>query len=312
MRIFHHPAERLTEIENRSDVLGVLAYGVADPVRAWCGQAPYLGVALNPHGPPVCEVITGGVVRSGARHDVRYGHDGEWLFAAITVDAAGMIEAAAVAAYERLLRVAEEEGYGCLIRAWQYFPDIHGVEDDLERYRQFNRGRHYALERYLARGGIRPAATCIGTHTGDLMVYLLARRTPGMAIENPRQVSAYRYPQTYGPRPPDFVRAMKVVSEGRHWLWISGTAAIVGHESRAAGDLEAQMTETFANLDLVVASADLGEDWRVAATKIYVRGAGPLSALPRPWAGAPVLVLAGDICRSELVIEIEAVVTAGV
>lgn len=312
MRIFYHPAERLSEIENRCDVLGVVAYGAAEPVRAWCGQAPYLGVALSPHGPPVCEVITGGMVKPGARHDVRYAHDGEWLFAAIAVDASGMIETAAIGAYERLLRVAGEEGYGCLIRAWQYFPAIHGVEEGLERYRQFNRGRHQALGGHLARGGIRPAATCIGTHAGHLTVYMLARRAPGVAIENPRQVAAYRYPETYGPRPPDFVRAMKVASDGQQWLWISGTAAIVGHESRAAGDIEAQMREAFANLDLVVASADLGEDRRVVATKIYMRGAGPLPALPGPWARAPVLVLTGDICRSELLIEIEAVVTAGV
>ncbi len=312
MRIFYHPAERLSEIEDRRDVLGVVGYGTAEPQRAWCGQAPYVGVALEPHGPRVCEVITGATVKPDARHDVRYAHDGEWLFAATEVPASGAIEAAAVSAYGRLLQVADEEGYGCLIRAWQYFPDIHGMEEGLERYRQFNRGRHLVLEGHLARGGVRPAATCIGTRAGYLTVYMLTRRAPGVVIENPRQISAYRYPETYGPRPPDFVRAMKVASEGGEWLWISGTAAIVGHESRAPGDMEAQMQETFANLDTVVASAGLGEDRRVAAIKIYVRGGAPSPALPRPWASAPVLILTGDICRSELLIEIEAVVTAGV
>ncbi len=312
MRIFYHPAERLAEIEDRRDVLGVVGYGAAGPARPWCGRAPYVGLPLEPHGPRVCEVIAAGTTQSGARHGVRYAHDGEWLFAATEAPASGAIEAAAVEVYGRLLQVAKEEGYGCLIRAWQYFPDIHGAEEGLERYRQFNRGRHRALGDYLAQGGLRPAATCIGTRAGHLTVYILARRVPGVAIENPRQISAYRYPETYGPRPPDFVRAMKVVGEGCAWLWISGTAAIVGHESRAAGDMAAQMRETFANLDAVVASAGLGEDRRVSLAKIYVRGTDTLPALPGSWAGAPVVVLAGDICRAELLIEIEAVVTAGV
>lgn len=311
MRIFYHPTERLAELLDRHDLLGIVGYGDGQGACPWQGHAPYQAVALAPQGPPVCEVITGGVAEVGMRHGVRYAHDGEWLFAAVTVGAKGPIAAGAVDAYGRILRVAEEEGYGCLIRAWQYFPNIHAADEGLERYRQFNRGRHWALEGYLARGGIRPAASCIGTRSGDLSVHVLARRVPGAAIENPRQVSAYRYPGAYGPRAPDFVRAMRVGSEEGASLWISGTAAIVGHESRAPGDMEAQMAETFANLDALVACADLGGDRRVVATKIYVRGDGTLPPLPDPWNAAPALVVRGDICRSELVVEVEAVVTGG-
>lgn len=309
MHISYYAADRRAALEHRCDILGVVGYGTT---TAWQGRAPYVAVALAPAGPPVYEVIAGGRVLSAVRDGVHYAHDGEWLFAAVAVGACERIAVAAAEAYGRILRIAEGEGYGYLIRAWQYFPDIHAPDEGLERYRQFNRGRHRALEGYLAQGGIRPAATCIGTSGGALTLHVLARRTPGTAIENPRQVCAYRYPDTYGPQPPDFVRAMKVVGDGREWLWISGTAAIIGHESQAPGDLEAQARETFANLDTLVACADLGDDRQVLAVKVYVRGHDQvLPPWPQPWKTAPVLTLRGDICRSELALEIEAVVVGG-
>ena len=309
MRISYYPADRRVELEGRDDILGVVGYGVT---TAWQGRAPYVATALVPTGPPVYEVIAGGPAVSALRDGVRYAYDDEWLFAAVTLGAGGSIASVAAEAYGSILRVAEDEGYGNLIRAWQYFPDIHAADEGLERYRQFNRGRHQALEGYLARGGLRPAATCIGTRAGDLTLHVLARRTPGIAIENPRQVCAYRYPDTYGPRPPDFVRAMKVAGGPREWLWISGTAAIVGHESQAPGDLEAQARETFTNLDAVVACAGLGAQPRVLAAKVYVRGQGAvLPPWPGSWRSAPTLILRGDICRAELALEIEAVVVGG-
>ncbi len=309
MRIAYYPADRRGELEGRDDILGVVGYGITAP---WQGRAPYVATALVPTGSPVYEVIAGGPAVSALRDGVRYAHDDEWLFAAVRLGAGERMASVAAEAYGRILQVVEDEGYGYLIRAWQYFPDIHAPDEGLERYRQFNRGRHQALEGYLARGGLRPAATCIGTRGGELTLHVLARRTPGIAIENPRQVCAYRYPDAYGPRPPDFVRAMKVASGGREWLWISGTAAIVGHESQAPGDLEAQARETFINLDAVVAGAGLGADRKVLAAKVYVRGEGGVSPpWPQSWRTAPTLTLHGDICRAELALEIEAVVVGG-
>ena len=309
MRISYYAADRRQELEGRGDILGVVGYGTP---ATWQGRAPYVATALVPMGSPMYEVIAGGPAISATREGVRYAHDGEWLFAAVALGAREPMASVAAEAYGRILRVAEGEGYGYLIRAWQYFPDIHGLDQGLERYRQFNRGRHQALEGYLARGGPRPAATCIGVPRGDLTLHALAHRAPGLAIENPRQVSAYRYPDIYGPRPPDFVRAMKVASAGREWLWISGTAAIVGHESQAPGDLEAQARETFANLDALVACAGLGVDRQVLAVKAYVRVPDDARlSWPQPWGTAPALILRGDICRSELGLEIEAVVVDG-
>jgi hypothetical protein len=55
-----------------------------------------------------------------------------------------------------------------------------------------------------------PAATCIGRFDGvrRLQVYWLAAREAGLPLENPRQVSAFRYPRQYGPQSPSFSRAL--------------------------------------------------------------------------------------------------------
>lgn len=308
MHIKYHEVARLPELVERSDILGVVFFG---ETPAWRGQAPCLSVPLGSRRPGLCEVLYGGPAMTGDVAGVRYAHDGHWLFAGLSVADDSDIAHAAVAAYERLLGVLKGLGYPCLIRAWQYFPDIHGDEGGLERYRQFNRGRHRALSPYLAHGGLRPAATCIGSAGPGLVIYALARATPGTPIENPRQVAAYHYPEIYGPQAPDFVRAMKVEENGQQMLWISGTAAIVGHESQEPGDLAAQVRETCRNLDTLVEHAGLGQDARAVATKIYVRGQGEVGELPGFWRSSQVLVLQGDICRTELAIEIEAVVAAG-
>ena len=146
-------------------------------------------------------------------------------------------------------------------------------------------------------------------------MFALAGRIAGEAIENPRQVSAWRYPRDYGIQPPSFARASLVRAGGAGWLFVSGTASIVGHESRHVNDLGAQFAEARANLDAVVAAAaqhvgggapcftprNFKLYWSHAADAIaHAALANPLSAL------APTQVLHGTVCRRELAVEIEA------
>ena len=81
-----------------------------------------------------------------------------------------------------------------------------------------------------------------------------AARVPGTPVENPRQVSAYRYPRQYGPQAPSFARAMLPPSQAMPLL-LSGTASVVGHESKHHDCVESQLAETFANFDSLIAAA---------------------------------------------------------
>ena len=137
-------------------------------------------------------------------------------------------------------------------RFWNYLGGIVEGEGDAERYRQFTLGRHRA---WSATGQIEqslPAATAIGCAEG-LHIFALAGRLPATSIENPRQVSAWRYPRDYGLRPPSFARASLVREGPQGWLFVSGTASIVNAETVHKGDAEKQTEQTLTNIEKLIA-----------------------------------------------------------
>jgi enamine deaminase RidA (YjgF/YER057c/UK114 family) len=190
-----------------------------------------------------------------------------------------------------------------LLRVWNHVRGINSVDGELERYRSFCRGRHdaFASHGYGLRADL-PAASAVGMREGSLATYFVASRGAAEQVENPRQVSAYDYPREYGPRSPSFSRATVAGS----LVFISGTASIVGHESRHHGDVDAQLDETIENLDQV-AGATLGD---IISLKVYVRDRNDcarIAARLAPRIPAPAIYLEADICRAELLLEIEAV-----
>jgi chorismate lyase / 3-hydroxybenzoate synthase len=127
-------------------------------------------------------------------------------------------------------------------------------------------------------------------------------------------VSAYRYPQQYGLRSPLFSRAMRIERAGQRVLTISGTASIVGHETRHVGDPKAQIDETIANIQALMRTAGYAVSPSTTAgagllLKAYLRRPDYLptieGALQRAFGGAQVVYLQADICRAELLVEVE-------
>jgi chorismate lyase/3-hydroxybenzoate synthase len=148
------------------------------------------------------------------------------------------------------------------------------------------------------------------------VIYALASRAPGTPRENPRQISAYHYPPQYGPRSPAFARA--TLAPGRERLYISGTASIVGHASQHERDARAQLDETLANLEALIGATDAAEGTAfgglssLSHAKVYLRDPSfylwvrdVLAA--RLSRDCQTLYLAGEICRGELLLEIEAI-----
>lgn len=214
-------------------------------------------------------------------------------------------------AYLDLFRAIRAHGFPHPIRIWNYFSRIHGDDCGLERYQSFCTGRARALDELEVSEETMPAATAIGTHAAGLFVYLIAARTPGQAIENPRQVSAYRYPEQYSPESPAFARATRIETAQGPQLLLSGTASITGHESRHIGDCAAQTREILANLDALQAAA--GSDVPAPAwLRVYLRRPEDqpevAAILARHYPRPPALHwVYGDVCRRELLVEIEGV-----
>jgi enamine deaminase RidA (YjgF/YER057c/UK114 family) len=159
----------------------------------------------------------------------------------------------------------------------------------------------------------------VGSRDGVPQIFFLAARSPAQAVENPRQISAYAYPPVYGPRSPRFSRACLYGMEAAPVLLISGTASIVGHESRHPGDPAAQIAETLRNFAALIGAVDgLGfpaakGNW---AFKIFLRDpahrdlvAAAMNRMFDPKFER--LFLHADLCRAELLVEIEAVCVGG-
>lgn len=167
------------------------------------------------------------------------------------------------------------------------------------------------------------AATVIGTGAGDGVFYFLAAREGGIGVENPRQVSAYRYPPRYGDPPPAFVRATLKRWPQTCQLLVSGTAAIVGHESAHPGDVAAQFGEIVRNLDALIGEAARGEAALRGAgandlvcCKVYLNPRADERELldavrAHLGEGFPFRLFRGEMCRPELLVEAEGLIERG-
>lgn len=229
------------------------------------------------------------------------------------------VEAATREVYRRIFAATAGRR---LYRIWNYLPRINAVESGLENYRRFCRGRSIAFEEHYGRDFQRqlPAGSAVGMAGGPLAVAFVAGQAEPQHFENPQQVPAFEYPPVYGPRPPSFSRATLVTTPGRRDLFVSGTAAIRGHATVAADDLAAQLACTRENLLAIAAASGAGPDFGVSAgwrrtLKVYLRRPGDFPAVRRDLEAHLVrkedrlTYLHAHLCRSDLLVEIEAVLT---
>lgn len=284
-------------------------------------------------------------VRRGRNETLHYAYNDEVLFGHARLAAGGGLAAETLAVY-RLLGDTLNEHRMSPIRIWHYLPELCGGAP--ARYREFCAGRARALAEWSSRGALRGgareplheqayepshgpsqrpsnycAATVIGTGASDGVFYFLAAPEGGVGVENPRQVSAYRYPPRYGDPPPAFVRATLKRWPQACQLLISGTAAIVGHESAHPGDVAAQFGEIVRNLDALIGEAARGETAlrgaganNLARCKVYLNpraGEDELLGAVRAHLGERFAfrLFQGEMCRPELLVEVEGLVERG-
>jgi chorismate lyase/3-hydroxybenzoate synthase len=304
--------------------LGVIAFAGRPPSLRAC-QEPFAWIDMPVlGGNEIYEVWTSPEpVQRADTHGIGGARNGEVLFGCLQIDDDGDYARASHRAYSRIFDFIDDQDYGHLLRVWNYFPHINDDGDGLERYRQFSIGRHDA---FIAKGRPIvseniPAACALGSRSGPLVIYFLAAKAPGRPVENPRQVSAYRYPARYGPRSPTFSRALLMHGLREAPLFISGTASIVGHETLHAGNATAQTRETLANILAVIKQAAPAGFQPGACSadlhlKAYLRHGEHLTIVSEQVShtfgpAAQVIYLQADICRADLLVEIEGVYLNG-
>jgi chorismate lyase / 3-hydroxybenzoate synthase len=305
--------------------LGIVRYATRRRSPAVRAGAPELSVPVARYAADAFVEVwtTGRPVRTGHRDGIAYGHDGDYAFCASRVAPAARYAAGVRVAYLDAFHLLADLGYRHVLRMWNYIGGINEPNaDGLETYRDFCRGRAEAFDTSPLPSDRMPAGTAVGALHPGIDFYLIARRRDGhVAVENDRQIPAYSYPERYGPRSPSFARAVHLPDGGG--ILVSGTASILGHRTVHAGDVAAQCRTTLANLAALVDPANLarhGIDGTHSGAsgprtaKVYVRRRSDLATVRRLCAAAfppaaRVAYLTVDLCRADLLVEIEAATT---
>jgi chorismate lyase/3-hydroxybenzoate synthase len=269
------------------------------------GGQEYIEVWRSPH-----------TLQPGQHGPVHYLYCDDFLFGSLYIGDQDFddVADATAHAYQEIHDTLEQAGFPALLRMWNYFPRINEESHGLERYRSFCLGRHTALDAWHFPEEQLPAASAIGTLSEGMVIYFVAGKAPGIQIENPRQVSAFHYPSQYGPRSPSFSRATLMDEWGQ--LYISGTASIVGHKTMHIGDVRGQLHEIMVNIETVIDRANHFSSINCKSLsdcqliRIYLRNPANrdlVTELIKERFGPDLQyqLVQGDICRSDLLLEIE-------
>ncbi|MBF0633830.1 MAG: hypothetical protein HQK85_04145 [Nitrospinae bacterium] len=214
--------------------------------------------------------------------------------------------------YERIFGLIGKAGYPHLLRVWNSIPRINDEEDGLERYRSFCVGRSAGFADSAVSLSPPPAASAVGSVGSRVQAVFIAAKNPGKHIENPRQISAYNYPPEYGPKSPLFSRATLQTWEETETLFVSGTASVIGHATAHHDDASRQLQATMRNMEILAETASFSMR-DLETLKIYLRNPSDLSMvrsrLQSAYGWVSSIYLQADICRANLLIEIEATLT---
>jgi len=227
----------------------------------------------------------------------------------------------------------ENLNFSDIIRQWNYIENIVGYTSNMQHYQIFNDVRSTYYEKSDFVNGY-PAATGIGMNCGgviiDFIAFKPANSTRIIPIHSPVQVNAHqysinvldKYACTVGSNPttPKFERAKVVINDSMGILFVSGTAAIKGELSYNQNNIEVQTQMTVDNVQKLVEFDNLKKHNILDCYEIipheyrvYIKRKEDYfvakNIIDKTIGNVPVLYLMADICRQELLIEIEAVYT---
>lgn len=209
-----------------------------------------------------------------------------------------------------------------IYRQWNYIEDITVKNDGSQNYQEFNDARSIFYGKCKWPGGY-PAATGIGTARGGVMIELYAIKgetAVNKPIDNPMQVAAHNYSQKVldgtvvkelqERTTPKFERA-RILGDT---IYISGTAAIKGEESTMINDTVQQAELTMQIMNNLISKENIptaNNGARYDLLRIYVKQEECIPAVKeymnKNYGSVPKHYLVSDICRPELLIEIEGV-----
>uniref|UniRef100_UPI0040566134 chorismate transformation enzyme, FkbO/Hyg5 family n=1 Tax=Alistipes sp. TaxID=1872444 RepID=UPI0040566134 len=234
--------------------------------------------------------------------------------------------------FTKLDNLLSAYGYGAddIVRQWNFIGSIVSYRNGKQNYQEFNDARtcYYATGEW--KNGY-PAATGIGAEgdciiVGGIAFKKIGADTKGIyPIDNPLQVAAHIYSKRVlidddvnaMKSTPKFERAKLIETACGACCFVSGTAAIRGEESVDASSVKMQTIKTIENIEYLVSKENLVRfgckpyDLEYVKLHVYIKNAEDYDVVREvveaSFAQIPVVYSIADVCRSELLVEIEGI-----
>lgn len=240
--------------------------------------------------------------------------------------------------FSRMKDILSLEGmdFSHVVRQWNYIQNIVGTVPGSgsghQSYQQFNdvRTKYYETAEWI--DGY-PSATGIGMNEGGIIIEFVAMSGPSswhaIPLSNPLQMDAHRYTQKvlvgdplYKEKKktaPKFERAKLVYSPSGGQVYISGTAAIRGQFTVPEKDAASQTKTTLENILALISPDNLKKSgfYReinqsdISYLRVYVKREEDFTSVKKVCQDflpdTPALFVVSDVCRPDLLMEIEGI-----
>ncbi len=229
-------------------------------------------------------------------------------------------------AFSRLSEIFRTAGFpiNSIVRQWNYIENILGFDVNEQRYQEFNNVRSAFYGDSFKDNGY-PAATGIGMNSGGIIIEFIAIQSDKLIsfpIDNPEQIAAHSYSKNVlvGEEcilktAPKFERARFLELFGIKVIFISGTASIRGELTVGAGDPALQTEVTIGNIEQLYSGKVLSKIPgshlvpKYGHARVYIKDRKDFAAIKKTFrlhfGNLPVVYIVADICRPDLLVEIE-------
>lgn len=211
-----------------------------------------------------------------------------------------------------------------IVRQWNYIENILGFDGQEQRYQAFNNVRSAVYGNLFNENGY-PAATGIGMNRGGIIIEFMAVQSnelKSVAINNPSQIAAHTYStkvlageECLLKTTPKFERARYLELFGKKLIFISGTASIIGEKTVGVGNPAQQTEITISNIKQLYSKEILNQlsgetlNPKYGHARVYIKNPKDFPVIKRTFKShfdkLPVVYIIADICRNDLLVEIE-------
>ncbi len=241
-------------------------------------------------------------------------------------------------AYRLMKQILASESmtFSNVIRQWNYIEGILNINTETgkqyQNYQILNdvRAVYYSKERF--EHGY-PASTGIGMNAGGIILEFIAIKPNNgvniVPLKNPVQTDAYDYSQGVlvgnslmqenKKSSPKFERAKYISINEKKTIYVSGTASIRDEKTIGINDVRKQTEVTIENIANLVSKTNLNnagisnnyKKISFSFIRVYVKNISEINAVKEIcnayYRNVPINYLVADICRDNLLVEIEGI-----